>query len=482
MHILPIITFIFLIVVIASVFGLTTDNIDALYVVAPIVTTFLIVILFWHTLHHRRGQLPLADLGTFTVLAICIYTTIPPIQFLISGMKFTINSALPLYDYSPTPQEFGEFTWWYVVYLLCFVISYLATDSRNSILEEKPTKPNQSTVNILILVVILLTIATYSLDYWYGINQNVTYGTDEMLSSYDTLLKMPALFRQIYGVITSNGIFFIAKLSILIVIFINWENRFSRNILFVWLFIMLISNILWMGARTELVLTFLAVAIMYHQFVKKLTLKQILPLGGGIFLVFMIMGFMRGSATLSGNISFLRTIISDIDQVASINTEFQSLFGGNYDLLQMVKKGNLGEIPVQFTLYDLIMIVPQQILPFEKLNVQNWYVSLSHSSGYFMFNPIGQAIIGFGWLELILRGLILGFAFAKIRIWYVKRSSSFWVTLFYFYLIIISYYTIRSTAIYIVLVSILYRFIPFYLLIRFISIRKSVAPSILQRY
>ena len=48
-----------------------------------------------------------------------------------------------------------------------------------------------------------------------------------------------------------------------------------------------------------------------------------------------------------------------------------------------------------------------------------------------MFDPIGQAIIGFGWTELIFRGALLGFIFAKARAWYLRKSADFWRTLFY---------------------------------------------------
>src|SRR5262249_34129648 len=108
-------------------------------------------------------------------------------------------------------------------------------------------------------------------------------------------------------------------------------------------------------------------------------------------------------------------------------------------------------------------------LPFEKIDVQNWVSEQSANPAYFMFNPVSQAIIGFGWLELVIRGLLLGMVFAKIRAWYSRRSQSFWVTLLYFYILIISYYTIRSTAIYFLTVCVLFRFIPVYLLGRIVT-------------
>ena len=232
------------------------------------------------------------------------------------------------------------------------------------------------------------------------------------------------------------------------------------------------THILWMGARTELVLTFLASAIMYHQFVKPFRLKFILPAGAILFAGFTVMGMMRGAANLGGNIDNLKSVFDSSELSVSINTEFQALFGGNYDLIQMKQGGLLDQVPLQFRLYDLVMLIPQQILPFEKQGVAEWYMQQSSDPGYFMFNPISQAIVGFGWVELSLRGIFLGFIFAKVRAWYLKRASSFWVTLFYFYMVTVSYYTIRSTAIYMLSAYIIFRFIPLYLFVRFCAARR----------
>ena len=455
---------------------LFTVSADAGYVLAPIIVTLFIALLFYLTLRDRRGNIPLADLGTLTVISTVVYTIIPPLQFLLSGMEHTFLSARPLFVLAPTPEQFGAFTWWYVVYLFSFVIGYLVTDSKSRRECDNPIPPNRGTVRSFVLLFIILSVVMFAIDALYGINLYGVY--DERLDvSAHKLSQMPLLFRQFYGIVGHTGIFFIVKLGLLLTIFLNWKKLAYRYALYAWLVSMLVRNVLWMGARTEFVLILMASAIMFHRFVRLLRLKTILLGGIILFVGFMIIGLMRGQATLGANLEQSMSIINSREFIFSINSEFQSLFGGNYDLLMMKQGGGLGEIPLQFMLYDLIMIIPQQILPFEKLNVQQWYMDRSNNPSYFMFNPIAQSIIGFGWVELILRGLFLGFVFAKARAWYIRRASSFWATLFYFYLIIISYYTIRGTAIYVMLVSILFRFIPLYFLVRLLTNRKRVMPK-----
>ena len=79
-----------------------------------------------------------------------------------------------------------------------------------------------------------------------------------------------------------------------------------------------------------------------------------------------------------------------------------------------------------------------------------------------MFNAVAQSVVGFGWPELVFRGFFLGLVLAKIRALYIRRSTSFWATLFYFYILIISYSLIRSTAIYGLFSLTLFRFLLFY--------------------
>jgi hypothetical protein len=454
---------------IACLFVVFAVSADALYILAPISATLLIALLFWLSMGERHGKVPLADVGTVTVLATVCYTIIPPLQFLFSGMQHTSVSAYQLYVLNPTPEELGAFTWWYVVYLLSFVIGYLVIDSKNRKESGNPKHPDPGTVWSLALIFIILSAIMFGIEALYGINLYGVYDTDRMYDSYETLLQMPLLFRQFYGIIGHIGILFIVQLGLLLTIFLNWKKATYRYALYAFLSYMLASNVLWMGARTELILICTVSALMYHRFVRPLRLTLLLSVGLIFFAGFMIIGMMRGRASLGGNTETFRTIIARPETIVSGNNEFQALFGGNYDLFRMRQGGLQGEIPLQFRLYDLVMIIPQQILPFEKLDVQKWIGARSNNPSFFMFNPISQALIGFGWVELILRGALLGYVFAKTKAWYIQRASSFWATLFYFYLIIISYYTIRGTAFYVLIVSVLFRFVPLYFLVRFLT-------------
>jgi hypothetical protein len=181
---------------------------------------------------------------------------------------------------------------------------------------------------------------------------------------------------------------------------------------------------------------------------------------------------MRGQTTFSANVGSLQNLEEHKEIVFSLATEFQTLFAGAYDLLWMKNNEVIDSIPLQFRFFDIVMLIPQQLLPFEKINVQNWYIDNSQNPGYFMYNPIAQSILGFGWPELVVRGLALGMALGWLRRWYTRNSADFLKTLLYIWLIVVSYYTIRSTAFYFLASFLIYRFLPFYFLVFYLAKRK----------
>ena len=98
---------------------------------------------------------------------------------------------------------------------------------------------------------------------------------------------------------------------------------------------------------------------------------------------------------------------------------------------------------------EFVQLIPQQMYPVKKIDPSLWYLEvIGDSSGSgLMFGVMGQAAVGFGIWELVLRGGLLGFILARIHRWYfLKRSSSFSATLFYVWLCINVYYTFRGST------------------------------------
>jgi len=115
------------------------------------------------------------------------------------------------------------------------------------------------------------------------------------------------------------------------------------------------------------------------------------------------------------------------------------------------------------------MLIPGQLLPFRKIDPSLWYLEqlgLQDSQVGFMFGVLSQAILGVDWLELMVRGTVLGCVLGLIHRWYVKRSQRFEVTLLYVFLCVWSYYTVRAATFYFVY-PVVYRFLPFLFIVWF---------------
>jgi hypothetical protein len=121
-------------------------------------------------------------------------------------------------------------------------------------------------------------------------------------------------------------------------------------------------------------------------------------------------------------------------------------------------------------------------VPFEKLNLANWYVSTFHTEyaergGGFAFGVVPQSLIGAGWLDLIVRGLLVGFVFARFDRMVQAERVRLWKFAAYLWLITNCYITFRSTTLALVPVFV-YRFVPALLTVIIVAYLLRMAASV----
>ena len=132
----------------------------------------------------------------------------------------------------------------------------------------------------------------------------------------------------------------------------------------------------------------------------------------------------------------------------STTNEFQSMFATAYDIYSMRRQPYT--IPWHIYANDFIRIIPSQFLPFEKLAIQaNGILSLiglpRHTGvGFMPIWVISQGIIGLDWIELAIRGVVLGSLGCILHNWYKRNSNRASVTLIYLFACTWSYYTFQG--------------------------------------
>jgi hypothetical protein len=195
--------------------------------------------------------------------------------------------------------------------------------------------------------------------------------------------------------------------------------------------------------------------------VKPLKLKFLLPAGLLLLTAFLALGIIRDYKEAIDN--------SDVNRLTTSN-EFQAVYATAYDLEQRKMEGSL-TVPWQVYFNDFIALVPSQFLPFEKTDNGTWYLDVIGMKGEgvgFSFGAVSESVVGFGWIELILRGALIGLTFALLHRWYSRRASRFWPLVIYTWLSVFSYLTFRGTSFYL-LVLLVYRMVPAIILVELFS-------------
>jgi hypothetical protein len=236
------------------------------------------------------------------------------------------------------------------------------------------------------------------------------------------------------------------SLAILAALFISY--RASRPFIFVWLVLVAAAVVTRMGSRTEIALLLLSVTAMYHVLVRPLSLTLIAGAAAAGLLGFLVLGALR-----SGHA---------IPNPFAAATEFESLLGNAVHLARLGRA--IDDVPAGLYFADLAALVPQQLLPFTKIDAGAWYVArffpdFAAAGGGLAFGTIAEAVLTGGALSALLRGAALGLCFATVHRWYVHRARSFWAFVFYIWLMTLCYQSFRNTT-FSLGVLIVYRFLP----------------------
>jgi hypothetical protein len=404
------------------------------------------------------APVPLFEIGTVYCAALTVYSLVPFLNYLLAGMSWTSLSDKRLLAYSARPEEVGRFAWNYVVYFASFAAAYLWARGKGESRRRAAVISDSPPLLLIVVPLFALVVYFYLLYLFRGVDANPSYA--QMSDNLQNLKRLPLILYQVSSHL--RGMLLILKMALLIVLFGRWESKRWRAVLCLWLALETAYTMLNIGARFETVLLLLSALLGYHRLVKPLKLSHAAMIGFLFIAGFQIMGMVRGYSLKGDQPVAPLTFRS----VASATNEFQTLFATAYDLERMKRAGELENVPAQLYFSDFLMPVPQQILPVRKIDPSQWYIERSGIDGWtgYMFGVIAQSIVGFGLLELALRGALVGVLFGWAHRWYTRRSSRFLPTLCYVWLCVWSYYTFRASTFYL-LSPVIYRVLPVVLLI-----------------
>jgi hypothetical protein len=255
----------------------------------------------------------------------------------------------------------------------------------------------------------------------------------------------------------------IVNCALVIVLMSKWRSRAVRLLLALWIIAASADYVLNPGNRFVLLSVIVAMVLSYDRFVGRLSFTRVAVGGAVLAVAFFAAGFLRGGSSLLDGPIDPAAVAADARLFFSINNEFQISYGSIAEIQRHIADRTLPQPPWEFLASEVLLLVPSQLLPFNKIDPTQWYTDQSDDAGFFLFGVVAQSLMGLGHLELILRGIVVGLLLALVHNHWQRRPHSLWTNLLYVWLAIMIYNSVRNTSLYL-LAPILLRFLPVRLL------------------
>lgn len=463
-----------------SLLGIASIFLDAdrLYVCTSILLCLWIFSTLFLYLWQIDGRPPIIDIGILCALSTTIYAVYPIVNYWVGGLEFGVLSDGRLSRFNITPQELFDFELNNIIYLFsfCFIYAWLRKPGRllSSNYQTVPTPFFKNT--ILVLIPLYLFVIAISI-YYQTSFLNPSYVADTYDGYTSTMNSLPLFLRQLIN--KALPLITLSKLALLFFLVSRLKNRYIYIVLISWFIIELVVIIVNKGGRSGFIFFVISILLYYHFLIKEIDLKYYIFMSIIGLFCFNLLGFYRTGLNFNESVDFSSFLVFNF----SVGNEFQSMLGTAYDVY--LRKLSGVDIPTYLYFNDFMAVLPpQQLLPFEKISASEWYLrelGISGTGQGYMWGVVTQSIIGGGWLELALRGLILAFILAKYHNFFIRHQRNYLVTFFYIYLCVRIYYTYRDTT-FAFLPILLWEVLPFYLFLKLCGLPNSKNNLLGSRY
>jgi hypothetical protein len=404
---------------------------DVQLVILPVIAVSWIFATFASILYFHDGQTPLFHAGFFAAGTALVYIALPAVFFAISGFEWSLTSDRRLALLNIQPEDVAGYVWRGALYLSAFCATYILMVRSLA----KPPRTGSIPVAASDAAVCLLIIAVC---FFCQIAVEVAFGVT--LSEADAAFPADGINPNLPLVIAQAihniaAIQRLAKLALVVALVGLWKNRWAKIGLVIFLASELFSMIALFGPRTYFTFLVLAALLAFHKMVRPVSV----PVLGACVVLFLALLLAYGYA---------RSYSIDVADFSTAN-EFQVLMVTALHVRDMVEGGL--RVPAQVPWSELLMLIPQQLLPIDKIDPSIWYLvesGYSETGSGYMFGVQSQAEVGWGNPELFLRGVVLAVVLGLLHRQYVKRSGSFLATVSYIWLLTVIYYSYRAATFY----------------------------------
>jgi hypothetical protein len=372
------------------------------------------------------------EIGTFFTMVVTLYGVYPLVGYWVNGGFYGPENDGRFYHYQPLPHEMAAIGWYYVGFLAAFLASYQVWRGRGSARVQAPPPLDASLLLTIVYAYVLILFFMAVLRFSFDLTAQ-TYA-----ESYLVQKSMPLILQQLATQL--GGARFTLEILVLLALARNYRRH--RLLILAWILLVGCFSFLRLGSRTELALLIISALMVYDLTVKRISLRRFALAGAAGLGVFLLLGVLR-----EGDVA-TQTARRN---VFSVNNEFEVIFANVYDLREKQAEGLVEELGPEFYWSDFLALVPQQLLPVQKVSPSLWFINTFYPEYAvqgitFAFGVIAQSMVGAGWPEVLARGLALGLVFGLVHRWFSRRPPTVWSTAFYVYLAAQCYLSFRLTC------------------------------------
>lgn len=389
------------------------------------------------------------DLGIVFAAGIVAYSALPLFVFALTGFPETRLDDFAdarLLIIRVTEEDVVHVGLLYASLLLSFCAAYYVTSSGRPI--QPPSRSGNWTPTVVLVAVTYAFMASLPAlaRTVFGIPEPESY-----FGSYTQFLELPIVVQQVLH--RSTGIAAGLKILLVLLLMHAFRER-SLGLISVWIMLELALLVVQSGARTPLFMLLFAALLGYHLLLRPISTRVAAASAAVALSLFLMLGAARDllfAEAGGGGAAFLT------------QNEFVTVFVNALDLVWLSEEGRIVDYGERFMFGDLLRLIPQQLLWFEKIDPAKWYVSTFYKEyaeigGGLAFGIVAESILGFGPMDLIGRGLMVGVALGTAQAWLTGRPS-IWKVACYVWLLANCYQSIRNTA-FVPAALFLYDFVP----------------------
>lgn len=375
----------------------------------------------------KNRSTPVPDIGVFLGFVVLLYGWLPFIGIYLNrqGIGEILDARYGFGGF--TDDEVFSAGLAYFLFLLGFACVYRLT-RRYHVVVETIRVPEMKEIRALGYGLVLVFLTDFAVRAIANVPVAASY-----IESYTVLRDLPLILQQLIA--TAERLqftFFLALMVFTIAKAPKWHR--------VWIVVIaaiLAQSAVAGGSRSGAALCAMSYLLCYTILVRRIKPSTWVTMTLVGIALFLLAGQIRGG-------------VSDTTAISGLQSgEFSSVFINVLDIMK--RKQMVLDFDVPLYTLDLARVVPQQILWFDKLDPSVWYVSTFYpefamAGGGLAFGAITESFVGFGVMEALLRGMLLGLVAAFVVNRLLRKNVTPMKIVVYIWLFVMSYQSVRDTT------------------------------------